>query len=94
MTRKRPYKHPVTEYTRKDGKRVDNYVRGKGSKPSQPSKGTPRANNSQGYRVTLVLSRDSEFYPVSGGSFSEASKEGLKHLQAAEIPLKVRVNLS
>jgi len=31
---------------------------------------------------------------VSGGSFSEASKEGLKHLIAAEVPLKIRVKLS
>ena len=92
--RKSPYKHPVTDYTRKDGKRVERYIRGQGKKPSQTPKGKPRTNSNQNYRVTLILSRNSELYPVSGGSFSEASKEGLKHLIAAEVPLKIRVKLS
>jgi len=94
MTRKSPYKHPVTDYTRQDGKRVERYIRGQGKKPSQTPKGKPRTNSNQNYRVTLILSRNSELYPVSGGSFSEASKEGLKHLIAAEIPYKLKVKRS
>jgi len=94
MTRKLPYKHPVSSYTRRDGKRIDNYERGKGKKPKQSTARPPnRKSGGSGYGVTLVLSRASEFYPVSGGSFSEASKAGLKHLQAGEIPMKVRVKI-
>ena len=90
--RKPPYKHPVSSYTRRDGKRIDDYERGKGKKPKQSTaRPQKRKTGASGYGVTLVLSRASEFYPVSGGSFSEASKEGLKHLMAGEVPRKVRV---
>jgi len=95
MTRKSPYKHPVSSYTRRDGKRIDDYERGKGKKPKQSTARTQkRKTGASGYDVTLVLSKASEFYPVSGGSFSEASKEGLKHLIAAEIPYKLKVKRS
>ena len=93
--RKTAYKHDVGSYTRNDGKRVEKYKRGKGSKPKQSK---ARSRNSKqsgyGYKVTLILSKASESYPVSGGSFSEASKAGLNHLVAGEVPRKVRVKLN
>ena len=94
MTRKPPYKHPVSSYTRRDGKRIDDYERGKGAKPKQSTaRPQKRKTNASGYGVTLILSKAKEFYPVTGDSFSEASKAGLKHLQAGEIPMKVRVKI-
>ena len=69
MTRKSPYKHPVSSYTRGDGKRVDNYDRGEGSKPKERKRKIASQGSSGGakYDVTFMFpSGPSETYRGSG----------------------------
>ena len=100
--RKTAYKHDVGSYTRNDGKRVEKYKRGKGSKPeSKNSKlntkrqkiSNPRTTKNSTFNTSLILSKGSESYLVSGESFSDASRNGLRNLKAAEVPVRVKVRI-
>jgi len=91
--RKSPYRHPVREYKRSDGKVVESYRRGKGEKPIKRKKvgKKPRKKGDTGFRVTLILSKLNEVYPVDSTTISGASYKGLQMLQTPEIPQAIRI---
>ena len=70
MTRKSPYRHPVSSYLR-EGTRVDKYMRGKGKKPRVERRviGVERPN----FRVTV----DGRVHPVEAGGVLEALDKGV-----------------
>ena len=68
--RKHPYRHKVSSYLR-EGRRVDQYMRGEGKKPKQPRHviGAEKPN----YTVTV----DGRAYPVEAGDVLQALDRGL-----------------
>ena len=85
MTRRSPYRHPVSSYLRQ-GTRVDQYMRGKGAKPKQPRRiiGVEKPN----YTVTV----DGKVYPVEAGDILQALDRGIsKHSgEATRVTVRIR----
>ena len=93
MTRKTPYEHPVRDYVRRDGKRVETYRRGTGSKP-RPRVRKKTSAREAAYSVTLYYASGSETHPIQSDSLYGASYKGLQSLEAAEIPRKMRIKVN
>ena len=93
MTRKPPYEHKVTDYTRRDGKHVETYRRGSGSKPRTRTR-KKTAMGGSAYSVTLYYASGSETHPVQSDSLYGASYKGLQSLEAAEVPRKMRIKVN
>lgn len=99
-----PVKHPVSGYTRKDGKRVGEYTRGsrkpskKKTKTIKSSSNPNRAKNSGrknvGYSVTLFYGDKSETHPIQSDSLPDAAYQGLQALEAAKIPRRMRIKVN
>ena len=91
MTRKPPYKHPVSSYTRRDGKRIDNYERGKGKKPKQNTKKNTKIRNRERlFNVSVIGVKGSDLYRLRGFSFSDAAINAL-HNYSKTYPMKLKV---
>ena len=93
MTRKTPYEHPVRDYVRRDGKRVETYRRGTGSKPRTRTR-KKTASGGSAYSVTLYYDSGSETHPIQSDSLYGASYKGLQSLEAAEVPRKMRIKVN
>ena len=101
--RKTPIEHDVSSYTRRDGKRISTYVRGTGKRAAprrsklnlkRQSTGNVKSSTNNTFNTSLILSKGSESYLVHGESFSDASRNGLRNLKAAEVPIRVRVRIT
>lgn len=90
MTRKSPYRHPVSGHYR-EGKFVDHYMRGEGKKPSgklpqNRVKPVPKKK----YKVTVYYpGADREAQEVDAGNLTEAVAAGTS--QAKELPKRVKL---
>ena len=85
MTRRSPYRHPVSSYIRQ-GTRVDRYMRGEGKKPREAKRiiGAERPN----YTATI----DGRAYPVEAGDILQALDRGItRHgAEATRVTVKTR----
>lgn len=90
MTRRSPYKHPVTGHYRL-GKYIDRYTRGSGKKPvkSNPHRGVGKGGPGNKYKVTVYYSDSREARAVDAGTFTDAVADGTR--DAPELPRRVRV---
>jgi len=91
MTRKSPIRHPVSSYTKYDGTRVDNYERGKGTRPRERRTKPNIRDPGVEYNVTLFFDEGSESHKIDGGSLTEAAYDGLKRMQKPSVPRRIRI---
>ena len=98
-----PIRHDVTGYTRKDGKRVEAYVRGSRKSPKKrrkrvqpkPKPGVkPRVRRETGFSVTLFYEGGKETHQIQASNLPDASFKGLQALEAAKIPHKMRLKVT
>ena len=95
MTRKSPYKHPVSAHTR-SGKPVTNYVRGKGDqvikqRSSRVVGGNP---SSSPYDVTISYPSSSEKVHVDDAKDNVgAFDNSMVSREKTEVPMSVRMRM-
>ena len=87
MTRKSPYEHKVKGHYR-EGKFIEHFDRGKGSKPEQRTKPRPlkRSNPGTGYNVTFSFPSGSSETYNTGGTATGALKAATSKIQRPEMP--------
>jgi len=91
MTRKSPIRHPVSSYTKYDGTRVDNYERGKGTRPRERRAKPQIRGKGVEYNVTLFFDEGSESHKIDGGSLTDAAYGGLRLMQKPSVPRRMRI---
>ena len=91
MTRKSPIRHPVRSYTKYDGTRIDNYERGKGTRPRERRTKPQIRGTSVEYNVTLFFDEGSESHRIDGGSLTDAAYGGLRLMQKPSVPRRIRI---
>ena len=93
MTRKTPFKHPVSHHVRA-GVAVKDYERGKG-KPKNTSRSTSlrtKASKGSTYNVTFYFTDGTrEAYNVNGGTLTGAVGEALPRIQRPMVPVHAQV---
>jgi len=83
MKRKPPVRHDVSGYTRKDGTKVDDYRRGRGTKPTRKSK-IVGSMKREGYRV-IPLGGRGQMGNLEKAGYSWVIEEGI-----IQSPLEIR----
>jgi hypothetical protein len=89
--RKSPIEHKVSSHYR-EGKHIDRYTRGEGSRPRGGSlRRMAKAADDGSFKAVLYYPDGREAYTVEAGNYVEAVASGVGQAERGGLPKRVRV---